>query len=146
MSKFHINRKGVPAPCRSQSGKCPLGGTTGAENHFESEQEAQKAADKINESQHGLLPGKISGDKTGKLTKQQELMMALRNPETQYKLTENKVNELEASRKKAEDIMKAADNPEDRRLAGYDLMRIERELAEAEGRLAKKKGELDNLI
>lgn len=145
MTKFHINKKGVPAPCRSQSGKCPLGGDTGAENHFNSESEAQKAADKINESEHGLLPGKISGDKTGKLTEQQKLIMSLRDPELQYKLVENKVKEIDESRKKAEEIMKAADNPEDRRLAGYDLMRLERELAEAEGRLAKKKGELDNL-
>ena len=25
MSRFHINKHGVPAPCKAQAGKCPLG-------------------------------------------------------------------------------------------------------------------------
>lgn len=57
MSKFHINKHGVPAPCRAQKGNCPLGGD---ESHFDTQEEAQVAADKINEQQHGILPG-VSG-------------------------------------------------------------------------------------
>lgn len=54
MSKFHINKDGVPAPCRAQKGNCPYGGE---DSHYDSIEEAQIAANKINEQQHGLLPG-----------------------------------------------------------------------------------------
>lgn len=53
MSKFHINKHGVPAPCKAKKGKCPLGGE---EQHFNSREEAQTYADKINEQEHSLLP------------------------------------------------------------------------------------------
>ena len=26
MAKFHINKHGVPAPCKAKPGNCPLGG------------------------------------------------------------------------------------------------------------------------
>ena len=52
MAKFHINKHGVPAPCKAKLGNCPLGGD---ETHFGSQEEAQKAIDKINEEKHGLL-------------------------------------------------------------------------------------------
>lgn len=54
MSKFHINKHGVPAPCRAKSGNCPLGGD---DQHFKTEQEAQDFADNQGEQKHGLLPG-----------------------------------------------------------------------------------------
>lgn len=57
--KFHINKHGVPAPCRAKTGNCPLGG---AESHFNSKLDAQKAADKDNESKFGLLPGEEKSD------------------------------------------------------------------------------------
>lgn len=57
MSKFHINKHGVPAPCRAKEGNCPLGGDSGNENHFDTQQEAQEHADKINSAEHGHLPG-----------------------------------------------------------------------------------------
>lgn len=53
MSKFHINGKGVPAPCKAQKGNCPFGG---ADSHFDTVQDAQVAADKRNENTHGILP------------------------------------------------------------------------------------------
>lgn len=52
MAKFHINKHGVPAPCKAKPGNCPLGGD---ETHFGSREEAQEAIDKINEEKHGLL-------------------------------------------------------------------------------------------
>lgn len=53
MNKFHINKHGVPAPCKAQKGNCPLGG---AESHFDSQQEAQIYADNQNENEFGSLP------------------------------------------------------------------------------------------
>lgn len=53
MSKFHINKHGVPAPCKAKKGNCPLGGEG---EHFNTEQEAQQYADRIYEKQHSLLP------------------------------------------------------------------------------------------
>ena len=52
MAKFHINKHGVPAPCKAKPGNCPLGGD---ETHFSSLEEAQEAIDKINKEKHGLL-------------------------------------------------------------------------------------------
>lgn len=53
MSKFHINKHGVPAPCKATKGNCPLGGE---EQHFESQEAAQEYADKVNAEKHGYLP------------------------------------------------------------------------------------------
>lgn len=53
MTKFHINKHGVPAPCKATKGNCPLGGD---ESHFSSQEEAQAAADKINAAKYGHLP------------------------------------------------------------------------------------------
>lgn len=55
MSKFHINKNGVPAPCRATKRKCPLGGESGTESHFDSKEEAQEEADKRNQSEFGLI-------------------------------------------------------------------------------------------
>ena len=54
MSKFHINKHGVPAPCKAKPGNCPLGGD---ETHFNSLEEAQVAINRINEEEHGIIPG-----------------------------------------------------------------------------------------
>mgnify|MGYP001075635259 CR=1 FL=1 len=52
MSKFHINKNGVPAPCRAKEGNCPYGGS---DSHYDTYEEAQKAATAKLESEHGLL-------------------------------------------------------------------------------------------
>lgn len=52
MSKFHINKHGVPSPCRAQKGNCPYGGE---DSHYDSMEEAQIAANKMNEADYGLL-------------------------------------------------------------------------------------------
>lgn len=54
MTKFHINKHGVPAPCRAKSGNCPLGGM---DSHYDTQEEAQAAVDTMNEEKHGILPG-----------------------------------------------------------------------------------------
>lgn len=56
MSKFHINKHGVPAPCRAVKGNCPLGGNSGEEGHFDSKEEAQVHADNINKKEYGVTP------------------------------------------------------------------------------------------
>ncbi len=40
-TKWHINSKGGVYPCRARAGKCPLGGATGQENHFSSQEAAE---------------------------------------------------------------------------------------------------------
>jgi len=53
MAKFHINKHGVPAPCKAKPGNCPLGGE---ERHFPNQEAAQEYADKVNMEKHGHLP------------------------------------------------------------------------------------------
>lgn len=52
MSKFHINKNGVPAPCKAKEGNCPLGGS---ESHFTTKEEAQVFLDKQAREKYGLL-------------------------------------------------------------------------------------------
>lgn len=52
MSKFHINSKGLAAPCRATKGRCPYGGD---ESHYSSLEEAQASAERENEQKFGLL-------------------------------------------------------------------------------------------
>ena len=59
MAKFHISKKGVPAPCKAEKGKCPLGGE---ENHFNSHAKAQEYIDKLNENEFGILPPIVKND------------------------------------------------------------------------------------
>ena len=56
MTKYHINSKGVPSPCRAVKGNCPFGGDSGSENHYNSAEEAQAAADERNQSEFGMFP------------------------------------------------------------------------------------------
>ena len=49
--KWHINKHGVPAPCKAKK-NCPLGG---AESHYSSKDQADKAIAEQFESQYGLL-------------------------------------------------------------------------------------------
>lgn len=54
MTKYHINGKGVPSICRAEKGNCPFGGQ---DSHYDSETEAQKAANKMNSMESGgILP------------------------------------------------------------------------------------------
>ncbi|HHT97151.1 MAG TPA: hypothetical protein GXZ90_04570 [Clostridiales bacterium] len=53
MTKFHINKHGMPAPCKAKPGNCPLGGD---DRHYDTKEETQAAIDRENEKQHGLLP------------------------------------------------------------------------------------------
>ena len=57
MSKFHINKHGVPAVCKATKGNCPYGGESGSENHFDTQEEAQEHANKAHEAEHSILPG-----------------------------------------------------------------------------------------
>lgn len=47
-TKYHINSKGTPSICRATKGKCPFGG---ADQHFESQQEAYAHAEKIHKQE-----------------------------------------------------------------------------------------------
>lgn len=52
MSRFHINKHGVPAPCKAEHGKCPLGDNS---EHFSSQEEAQNYINDKFVSEFGLL-------------------------------------------------------------------------------------------
>lgn len=51
--KFHINKHGVPSPCRATKGNCPLGGEG---EHFDSREGAQAYVDTKSEMKYGFLP------------------------------------------------------------------------------------------
>lgn len=52
MAKFHISKNGLPALCKAEKGKCPLGDN---KEHFSSLESAQIYADKVNEEKYGLI-------------------------------------------------------------------------------------------
>lgn len=79
--KFHINKNGVPAPCKATKGNCPLGGD---ESHFDNLEEAQNYADRQNEKAQGLLPCSVP---------QEEI--TLNTVENERKLLQAKYNEEE---------------------------------------------------
>lgn len=54
MTKYHISKKGNPAICRAKEGNCPLGG---ADEHYDSKEEAREAISKKEEKKHSILPG-----------------------------------------------------------------------------------------
>ena len=45
--KFHINKHGVPSPCRAKKGNCPYGGETGEDYHFENLESAEEYANDL---------------------------------------------------------------------------------------------------
>lgn len=53
MTKFHINKHGLPAVCKAQPGGCPLGDNS---VHFKTEQAAQLHINSVNEKEFGILP------------------------------------------------------------------------------------------
>lgn len=59
---FHINSQGVPAVCKAEKGKCPFGGESGKDNHFDSFEDAQQEADSANEGEFGLLSIVTNGE------------------------------------------------------------------------------------
>lgn len=52
VTKFHISKNGMPALCKAKDGNCPLK----QKIHYKTKEEAQLAADKINEEQYGIIP------------------------------------------------------------------------------------------
>lgn len=55
MVKFHINKHGLATPCKAEKGKCPYGGDSGNEGHFDNLEDAEKEAEKRLSEEHGLL-------------------------------------------------------------------------------------------
>lgn len=67
MSKFHINKHGVPTVCKAIKGNCPLG------EHYETEESATVAINKKMESEYGFLPKDKSSNKGSSFTKEELL-------------------------------------------------------------------------
>lgn len=53
LTRFHINKKGVPSKCVAKHGSCPLGNQN---QHFKTEKEAQNYVNNLSEKQFGMLP------------------------------------------------------------------------------------------
>ncbi len=152
MAKFHINKHGVPAPCKAKPGNCPLGGD---ETHFNSLEEAQVAADKMNEEKHGLLSEMREKTKENMMVELAEQQVARTRGTVQDKL-ESMAQSLERlaetlrTRKKivaegtssvAEQIEYASNDVENvvRNLNYNTLVRMATEYTKAEANLEKKK-------
>lgn len=54
MTKYHINKKGVPSLCRATNGNCPFGESS---QHFNTREEAQEHIEKVEKEKNGILPG-----------------------------------------------------------------------------------------
>lgn len=50
MSRYHINKKGIPALCKAEKGGCPFG------THYETKEEASNEYNKEMSLEHGILP------------------------------------------------------------------------------------------
>lgn len=50
--KWHINKHGVPSPCKAKTGNCPLGAN---ETHFDTEKGAQDYVNSKSEEKYGIL-------------------------------------------------------------------------------------------
>ena len=76
MTKYHINKDGVPAACRATKRPCPLGGP---ESHFDTKEEAEMFVQASMEDNYGLITSE-DGDNALELTRdlnsQRELVLA----------------------------------------------------------------------
>lgn len=104
MSKFHINKHGVPAPCRATKGNCPLGGEG---EHFDTEKAAQAHIDNLNEGTHGLVPELNNNENPYSLSSIREKFPNLTDSEA-LKL-KNYVDEEEKIRDKVVELKKRKD-------------------------------------
>lgn len=59
LTRFHVNKDGVPAPCKAKPGNCPLGNDN---QHFKSEDEAQVFVDNSSANKYGVLPETKNND------------------------------------------------------------------------------------
>lgn len=99
MTKYHINGKGVAAPCRATKGNCPFGGE---DSHYDSQEAAQEAADKQNETKFGLLaPTKTDNEQiykgvTDKLNNNETLknLHKIENYEVRKATAANEINKV----------------------------------------------------
>ena len=84
MSRFHINKHGVPAPCKAQAGKCPLGDNV---IHFNSEIETQEYIDNEFEKEFGLL-GSVNEPELEVINEKLNKVFSQKNVEILNKLDE----------------------------------------------------------
>ena len=120
---FHVNTEtGETGRCRAQKEKCPYGGETGFDNHFETKKAAQKAAERFMDNQYGSTPKTL----TKKLSKiSSNLQKAGRNLKPESPFTKKSKSLLEAQEKLHELKQQyAVNNSEDARIYedGYEEM------------------------
>lgn len=130
MAKFHINKHGVPAPCKAKPGNCPLGGD---DTHFDNMKDAQAYADKTNEEKHSLLPG---------MNTNKDILKKLRDPISQINVTRKSSLSALMDLNKSKYAMQRANNAEDKRIAGYDVIEKQENYDNIQKRLEKQRKSL----
>lgn len=68
MNKWHINKNGVPAPCKASEGKCPLNS-----KHFSNKGDAQIFNNQQMEGQFGILPNQNSFENREKMENRKKM-------------------------------------------------------------------------
>lgn len=68
MSKWHINKNGIPAPCKAAEGKCPLNS-----KHFSNKEDAQIFNNQQMEGQFGILPNQDSFENREKMENRKKM-------------------------------------------------------------------------
>lgn len=74
MTKYHINKKGIPSICKAKDGNCPLGSDN---PHFNNLQDAQIYADNENKKQYGLTPELTENNMNDLINKRNELAKSI---------------------------------------------------------------------
>jgi len=100
LSKFHINKNGVPALCRAKNGNCPLG------KHYETEKEAQKIADKMHQERFGILGSNLEEEKKNEDSPRQTKVSSNQDGDKSKKVRETKEKRNRDNSRKAEENFK----------------------------------------
>lgn len=116
--KYHIKKDGTPGVCHAENGKCPLGGDSGTENHFNSEAEAQTFIDNKNANIFANEQDLHKEELTNKITELSSRVDAI-------------TNNLEARKNDKEFVGSDEwfNNIQERKALFYDKLSNEKELA-----------------
>lgn len=113
MTKYHISKKGNPAICRAKEGNCPLGG---ANEHYDSKEEAREAISKKEEKKHSILPGisevPVTSEVDDRSELQKEFVQKIKDAkahEVENEMRYHKAEELKDSYELLQEIKKGKD-------------------------------------
>lgn len=127
MTKFHINKKGVPAVCRAKKGNCPFGGEN---EHYNTKEEAEIAAQEKNSKENSLLPG-IEESNQSEVYKNLESVVSQGNFKyVESQMTYHKAEDVYGAYKKVKEIRDRGDIRKTIDNLGKDLLKNQDEYNE----------------